>query len=781
MNVPAHAFAALLGGALLAPRAAAAPPSQPPTPSFEARVDCERRVQQVYWDHTLWPESNPAPKPRLDAVLPRASLERRVEDALLAERVAERFGLALTAERLQRELDRIARDTRRPQMLRDIVGALGGDARLVAACVARPLLAQRLLQEAYRREVAAGEAGEAPDFAAWWGAERAGAGLDAGGDALAAARATLLPAQDDAVAPTFGPIADAACGAEPWTPTRTELPDRRSFHTAVWTGSEMIVWGGVTDASNFQHGDGGRYDPATDTWTPIPADAASPVGRSSHTAVWTGTEMIVWGGAAGYWALGTGGRYNPATRTWAPVTATGAPSARTRHTAVWTGSQMIVFGGDWAGTGGRYDPLADTWTPTSTGAGAPVRPDGHTAVWTGSRMIVWGGRDGSGSYTSGGALYDPAGDSWSATSTGANVPSARADHVAVWSGTEMIVWGGKGATGRVNTGGRYDPASNSWRTTSTGAGVPSKRSAPTAVFTGSEMIVWGGREGDYIPTGTGGRYDPAANVWRPVTGASAPEARYAHTAVWSGTEMIVWGGAGASGDMLSSGARYTPGAASWVPTSTGSAPRQRMLASGTWTGAVLVVWGGTDNFFAKSYLLSGSRYDPALDAWTPMSTAGAPAGRKEHTAVWTGTEVVVWGGTTASASLNTGGRYRPLADTWAPTSTTAGVPSPRRSHTAVWSGTSMIVWGGVGSSAPLGDGARYDPATNAWSPVSATNAPSARERHAAVWTGTRMVVWGGAAAAGATDTGSRYDPQGDSWLGRRRAARATPRSGPAPR
>ena len=60
--------------------------------------------------------------------------------------------------------------------------------------------------------------------------------------------------------------------------------------------------------------------------------------------------------------------------TWDGV-APDAPSPRLGHTAVWTGSVMIVWGGgDFQGldTGGKYDPLIDTWTPTAlTGAPHP--------------------------------------------------------------------------------------------------------------------------------------------------------------------------------------------------------------------------------------------------------------------------------------------------------------------------------------------------------------------------------------------------------------------------
>ena len=55
--------------------------------------------------------------------------------------------------------------------------------------------------------------------------------------------------------------------------------------------------------------------------------------------------MIVWGGYETAAALNDGGRYNPAANSWTAVPTTGAPAARYRHTAVWTGSEMIVWGG----------------------------------------------------------------------------------------------------------------------------------------------------------------------------------------------------------------------------------------------------------------------------------------------------------------------------------------------------------------------------------------------------------------------------------------------------
>src|SRR5438876_5020655 len=71
----------------------------------------------------------------------------------------------------------------------------------------------------------------------------------------------------------------------------------------------------------------------------------------------------------------------------------------------------------------------------------------------------------------------------------------------------MIVGGGEGRAGDLNTGGRYNPSTDSWTATSTG-NAPDARYAHKAVWTGSEMIVWGGEyyDGNYHLPNTGGRY-----------------------------------------------------------------------------------------------------------------------------------------------------------------------------------------------------------------------------------------------------------------------------------
>ncbi len=359
-------------------------------------------------------------------------------------------------------------------------------------------------------------------------------------------------------------------------------------------------------------------DAGTGTWLPT-AVSAAPSVRSRHTTIWTGTEMIIWGGIdASGTLLNTGARYNPITDSWQPISTAGAPTARFHHTAIWTGSEMIIWGGfdyyfqgsgNSVNSGARYNPLTDTWQPLSMSSAPDARRD-YSTVWAGSEMIVWGGISSRGGVSNTGAGYDPITDTWHPISV-AGAPQARRSHTAVWNGSEMIIWGGVGLDGFgrsqiLNTGGLYDPVSNSWKQTSTIA-APSPRYAHTAVWTGAEMIVWGGWGDGLVRLGTGSRYSPATDSWQPTATTCAASGRTDHTAIWTGTEMIIW--SGVSGNLTNSGGRYFPGADSWQPTPTvNGAPEARTGHTAVWTPVGMVVWGG--EVLGPESVNTGGRYTP---------------------------------------------------------------------------------------------------------------------------------------------------------------------------
>lgn len=365
-----------------------------------------------------------------------------------------------------------------------------------------------------------------------------------------------------------------------WSPTSlVNAPSPRVWHKAVWTGSEMIIWGGQ---SNFMDvNTGGVYNLASNSWTHTSTTNA-PTGREIHTAIWTGSKMIIWGGACFTCGgdtnlLNTGGIYDPVNDTWVPTSTVNAPSARVYHTAVWTGSKMIIWGGTSSipndNTGGIFDPETNTWTPTST-INAPAERYWHTAVWTGSKMIIWGGALPGDTLLNTGGIYDPITDNWQPTDT-TNAPSPRIEHTAVWSGNKMIVWCGGTSNGYDNTGGIYAPVTNTWSPTSL-TNAPSPRIIPTAIWTGIRMVIWGGiGEGSYV-LNTGGIYDTATNAWSSTTLSGAPSPRCFHTAVWTGSKMIIWGGVDAN-NLLNSGGVYSNPAIIGLINNEGNLPKEFKL------------------------------------------------------------------------------------------------------------------------------------------------------------------------------------------------------------
>jgi len=261
----------------------------------------------------------------------------------------------------------------------------------------------------------------------------------------------------------------------------------------------MVIWGGNSFSPRVDLATGGQYDPVSNTWTPTNTTGA--LARAAHTAVWTGTYMVVYGGMNGDTTLGDCGRYRPQSDDWLPTNPAIGPGPRTFHTAVWNTltNRMIIWGGQSAttivNTGGLYDPESDTWTPTST-TNAPTPRTYQTAAWTASRMIVWGGfsqiTPPLGDVNTG-AIYNPATDAWTATSL-AGAPARREGAQSVWTGDRLIVWGGYDLANAkyLNSGGAYDPATNTWGPPLTTSGAPAGRNVHSQVWTGSRLIIWGG-------------------------------------------------------------------------------------------------------------------------------------------------------------------------------------------------------------------------------------------------------------------------------------------------
>jgi hypothetical protein len=340
------------------------------TLGFEERVAAQKAIEQVYWNHRIWPKGNPGPKPPLSAVLSDEQIRARVEDAHAKSNALETlWQQPISHDEIQAEMDRMAAETRAPEILQELFDALGDDPDVIAEALARPNLADERIRKAYARDprfhgelvrkaeaaLAAGRGvagmkamggeyqemtwkrhtADAEEFAMGidgafrldareWEAELARLARTIGGDsrALASRGVGGLEETDEAFV-----VSAVLAQADDFVTTATVTWPKTSFD--VWWGTKAS-----TSPDEVIAEDGGYRLPGVqsavcnyDTWGPPTSITGSvPSSRQGHTAIWTGAEMIIWGGwVAGGGATDTGGRYNPATNTW------GAPRRRSER------------------------------------------------------------------------------------------------------------------------------------------------------------------------------------------------------------------------------------------------------------------------------------------------------------------------------------------------------------------------------------------------------------------------------------------------------------------
>jgi hypothetical protein len=372
-----------------------------------------------------------------------------------------------------------------------------------------------------------------------------------------------------------------------WAPTSDiNVPSARFGHTAIWTGEEMIVWGGHASQGKSYDGDntGYRFNPKTGTWKKISDPPMEFSGRYGHSAVWTGKEMLIFGGQSWnvgiYTTLNSGALYNPATDSWKIISKVNAPSPRENALSVWTGSKFILWGGDskfgsaennyaYFYDGFAYEPITDQWNKILDNSILDNTSTDGSAVWTGKEMIIWNSKKNGSAYA--GSRYNPMTNTWLPISDPGTLYLGKYNHVAVWTGEEMIIWGGQNLkTGdwQDSVGARYNPTTDTWKIIPVSC-APIGRVDPAVVWTGEEMIVWGGWGGTPLDDkfypypnslNSGGRFNPVTNKWISTSMTNVPFARQVISGIWTGEEMIVWGGVGGGiqSDILNDGGIYKP-------------------------------------------------------------------------------------------------------------------------------------------------------------------------------------------------------------------------------
>src|ERR1051325_4932416 len=463
--------------------------SRPAAPRHLSRIDriaYQYAIEEVYWRQRIWPNTRPDSKPSLDEAMPAGQIEQKVDDYLRnSQLLADQWQRPITAEQLQAEMERMASHTKQPEVLHELFAALDNDPFVIAECLARPVLSSRLITELYvhdqrfhgklkqRAEADLREHGTVRQMKWTSGAYSEMEWIkndEADSSPVTANNVATIRMNNSEWAGNIGKLAAQfgnAKGQNAWDRIETGVV------TALQENDDYYYATAVTDKSK------GRLKVATVAWQ---KEALESWAARTETEVPAITDDL----SADYTVPAIA---NPSVTcmddTWTSTSTTNAPSARFSGTSVWTGSEMIVWGGydgsSYLNTGARYTPATDSWVATTTTSGPSGRLD-HTAVWTGSQMIIWGGVDTVFNYLNTGSKYNPSTNSWTTTSI-TNAPAGRYKHTAVWTSSEMIVWGGTDINGnRLNTGGRYNPSTNTWTATST-TSAPTGREYHTAVWT----------------------------------------------------------------------------------------------------------------------------------------------------------------------------------------------------------------------------------------------------------------------------------------------------------
>src|SRR5690606_18355807 len=310
-----------------------------------------------------------------------------------------------------------------------------------------------------------------------------------------------------------------------------------------------------------------------------------------------------------------------------------------------------------------------------------------------------------------------------------NGPGERGDSpVSVWTGSHWIVWGGEWRPPpgdelvARNDGAMYDPETGTWEPIPL-EGAP-EAVYPRAVWLGSEMLVWGiAMNSDGKCVHRAALFDPGARTWRampfedsPFTSSWSPVATAAGEQcpsargplVWTGRELIVWAYDVADRSRIHAGL-YNPEEDSWRPLNLEGGPFPRYDAFAAWTGSEMLVWGGSVRSGGQDpgYVVTGALYDPDTEVWRPISAMNAPSGAyAARWGVWTGHDLLVRPG---ESGCPVGARYNLETDTWSAMARSPSEFYRRDTTTVLWAGSAMLIWGGSGHHATFFDGALYYP------------------------------------------------------------------------
>lgn len=281
--------------------------------------------------------------------------------------------------------------------------------------------------------------------------------------------------------------------------------------------------------------------------------------------------------------------------------------------------------------------------------------------------------------------------------------------------------------------------------------------------TGSVTMTVSNPAGQSVGKGTAFTYAVILNQWSSHL-STFPGSVYTSphkTASWMGTNLYYF-----------NSSIYNVANHTWTMTSSSGRPAGITNdPAAVWSGSRMIIWGGSQNTTVYG---SGAQLNPSTNSWTAMATSGAPSARRNPAYTWTGSKLFIWGGCTSlgqytgcTSFTNTGSLYDPATNTWSAVSTT-NAPSARAGALTLLYNNKIYVWGGSVNPYEIDmlvSGGVYDIATNTWTAMPTLNAPGDRLQPLVRVEDSKIAIWGGADTLGGEDlnTGSIFDASKGTW------------------
>jgi len=324
-------------------------------------------------------------------------------------------------------------------------------------------------------------------------------------------------------------------------------------------------------------------------------------------------------GAAGGVADGPAG--GTGMGTWSRLSA--APTKVERGTVAWTGGVLLLVGeamGDPTRRVLSYSPSEDRWRPGAV-VPASLIIVGARAAWTGRELWTFGGSPAGGTPTAMGGRYDPAADVWREHPAG---PPTRQRHLALWTGSELLVLGG--VENLTEVGGFALSEGGEWRML---ANVPLGADLGGA-WTGRVAFLWGPAHRHL--------YDPTRDEAQLIDVAGTPPAMRPNARVfWSGTEVLVAGpSASGGGDGAASLQGFDPAAMRWRALGAIDLPASLSSAGAALSGEALFLVGGQ----AGGVHARGHRFDVAAGTWQDLAAHADLQSLGSPIVEWAGSELL---------------------------------------------------------------------------------------------------------------------------------------------